>query len=86
MKKDFLNQENPKTDKLEQIKRILATKESSDVKVYLINEVVNGSKSKGLAEIEIDKNTLSMAEEILWFDYNFIFISTGITFPNINSN
>lgn len=56
-----MNQENPKTDKLEQIKRILASKENSEVKVYLINEVVNGSKSKGLTEIDIDKNTLPIA-------------------------
>lgn len=48
---------------MDQIRRILTMKEESDVKLYLINEVVNGGKSgKGLSEIEITNN--GVQEEI----------------------
>ena len=51
------NQENKGGDKLEQIKRILGLKESNDVKIFLINEIVSGKKDvKVLAEKEMDMN------------------------------
>lgn len=58
----MFNQENGRGDKLEQIKRILGLKESSDVKVYMISVVVAGGKDgKGLAELEI--NSIAKEEE-----------------------
>ena len=56
-KKDALfNQENSREDKLDHIKRILGLKESADVKLYMIGEVVGHKEGKGLSEVEIDHN------------------------------
>ena len=56
-RESLANQENKGGDKLEQIKRILGLKESNDVKIFLINEIVSGKKDvKVLAEKEMDMN------------------------------
>jgi hypothetical protein len=59
------NQENRNNDKLEQIKRVLGLKESSDVKVFLVDEIVYGKKEKGLAEKEQNRNVEEEMEEVL---------------------
>ena len=56
-RESFNNQENLRKDKLDQVKRILGLKETSEVKVYLIEEIVNGKKEgKILEEKEVIPN------------------------------